>query len=57
MQKINIIIKEIKKAAKYYIANREVLRENARNKYRNLSEEEKDKKGNIKEKDITMILM
>ena len=57
MQKINIIIKEIKKAAKYYIAYREVLRENARNKYRNLSEEEKDKKGNIKEKDITMILM
>ena len=36
-----------KKAAKYYIANKEVLREDTRNKYRNLSE--KDKKGNIKE--------
>ena len=33
-----------KKAAKYYIANREVLKDNARNKYRNLSEKEKDKK-------------
>ena len=32
------------KAAKYYIANREVLKEDARNKYRNLSEKEKDLK-------------
>ena len=31
-----------KKAAKYYEDNKEVLRENARNKYRDLSEEEKD---------------
>ena len=32
------------KAAEYYIANKEVLRENAKNKYRNLSEEEKEAK-------------
>ena len=32
------------KAAKHYAANRKVLRENARNKYRNLSEKEKNKK-------------
>ena len=44
MQKISIIIKEVKKAAKYYIGNREVLKEDARNKYRNLSEKEKDMK-------------
>ena len=44
MQKTNIIAKEVKKAAKYYIANREVLKENGRNKYRNLSEKEKKKK-------------
>ena len=31
------------KAAKYYAANQEVLREDARNKYRNLSEREKNK--------------
>ena len=31
------------KAAKYYAAN-QVLRENARNKYKNLSEKEKNKK-------------
>ena len=42
MQRINIIIKKVKKATKYYIENREVLRENARNKYKNLSENEKD---------------
>ena len=29
-------------ATKYYIANREILGEDARNKYRNLSEKEKD---------------
>ena len=32
------------KAAKYYAAKQEVLKENARNKYRSLSKEEKDKK-------------
>ena len=36
-QEIKTIIKEVKKVAKYYIANKEVLREDARNKYRNLS--------------------
>ena len=46
MQETNIVIKEEKKSCKYYIPNKEVLTENARNKYRNLSE--KDKKGNIK---------
>ena len=30
------------KAAKYYIENKEVLKENAKNKYRNLLEEEKE---------------
>ena len=37
-------MKEIKKAAKYYIEKKKVLREDARNKYRNLSEIEKEKK-------------
>ena len=32
------------KAAKYYIQNKEVLKENAKNKNRNLSEEEKETK-------------
>ena len=32
------------KAARYYAANQKVLREDARNKYRNLSEKEKNKK-------------
>ena len=41
------------KIAKYYAANQKVLREDARNKYRNLSEMEKNKKGNMKEKDTT----
>ena len=33
-----------KKTAKYYIANKEVLREDAKNKYKDLSEKEKEKK-------------
>ena len=33
-----------KKDCQYYVANTEVLREDARNKCRNLSEEEKEKK-------------
>ena len=41
------------KAAKYYATNQNVLRKDARNKNRNLSETEKYKKGNIKEKDTT----
>ena len=43
-QKINIIIVVVKKAAKYYIENKEVLKENGTNKYRNLLEEEKEVK-------------
>ena len=31
------------KAAEYYIQNKEALKEKARNRYRNLSEEEKNK--------------
>ena len=41
MQEINTIIKEAKKAAKYYITNKEVLTGDARNKYRNLSEKKR----------------
>ena len=33
-----------KKTVKYYIANKEVLREDARNKYRNLSEKKEKKR-------------
>ena len=44
MKNKNTIPKEVKKAARYYIANKEVLREDARNKYRNLSEKKKEKK-------------
>ena len=44
MHKIIIIIKEVQKAAKYYRDNAETQGENARNKYRNLSEKENDKK-------------
>ena len=44
MQKIFIKIKEVQKAAKYYRDNAETQGENARNKYRNLSEKENDKK-------------
>ena len=36
--------------------DKERLRDNARNKYRNLSEEEKKKKGNMEEIDITIYL-
>ena len=32
------------KAAKYYIANKDVLKEKARNRYRNLSEKEREAK-------------
>ena len=31
------------KAAEYYLQNKEVIKEKARNRYRNLSEEEKNK--------------
>ena len=48
----NIVIKDVKKAANYYRDNIEILRQDARNKYRNLSEN-KSRKGSIKETDIT----
>ena len=42
------------KAAKYYAANQDILKDDARKKYRNLSKKENDKKkGNIKEEDTT----
>ena len=37
------------KAAEHYQKNKEVIKEKARNKYKNLSFEEKDKKGSIQE--------
>ena len=40
------------KAAEFYIINKEVLKENAKNKYRNLSEEKKMQKENMNEIDI-----
>ena len=49
MQETNIITNEVKKTTEYYENNIEFLKENARSKYRNLSEKEKEKK----ETDIT----
>ena len=40
------------KVAEFYIINKEVLKENAKNKYRNLSEEKKMQKENMNEIDI-----
>ena len=44
MQEINIKTREVKQSAKYYTANKEGLREDARSKYKSLSEKEKEKK-------------
>ena len=49
MQETNIITNEVKKTTEYYENNIEFLKENARSKYRNLSEKEKEKN----ETDIT----
>ena len=49
MQETNIITNEVKKTTEYYENNIEFLKEDARSKYRNLSEKEKEKK----ETDIT----
>ena len=38
MQEINIKAREVKKSTKYYTANKEGLREDARSKYKSLSE-------------------
>ena len=43
MQEINIKTREVKQSAKYYTANKEGLREDARSKYKSLSEKEKEK--------------
>ena len=40
------------KAAEYYNQNKEVIKEKSRNRYKNLSEEEKKKLKSIKRKDI-----
>ena len=40
------------KAAEYYMQNKEVIKEKSRNRYKNLSEEEKTKLKSIKRKDI-----
>ena len=40
------------KAAEYYLENKEVIKEKARNSYENLSEEEKTKSKSIKRKGI-----
>ena len=41
-----------KKAAEYYLKNKEVIKEKARNRYRNLSEKEKTKLKSIKKRSI-----
>ena len=41
------------KAAEYYRKNADLIRLEARNKYRNLSQKENNKKKNIKKKDTT----
>ena len=46
----------LNKAIDYYKNNKAKLREQARDKYRNLSEEEKDKKENMGRIDITKSL-
>ena len=40
------------KAAKYYAANQDILKDDARKKYRNLSKKENDKKKEISKKKI-----
>ena len=44
------------RAKGYYENDKEILREQVRDKYRNLSEEEKIKKENMEKKDITICL-
>ena len=39
------------KAAEYYLQNKEVIKEKSRNRYKNMSEEEKTKLKSIKRKD------
>ena len=46
----------LSKAKDYYKNNKDRLREQARDKYRNLSEEEKNKKENMEKIDIIICL-
>ena len=46
----------LNRAKDYYENDKERLREQARDKYRNLSEEEKNKKENMEKIDITICL-
>ena len=46
----------LNRAMEYYENDKERLRESARNKYRELSEEEKNKRENIQEIDIIICL-
>ena len=41
------------KAAEYYLQNKETIKEKSKNRYRNLSKEEKGKLNSTKEKDIS----
>ena len=43
------------KAAEYYLKNKEVTNEKARNRYRNLSEEEKNKIKEYQKKEVSII--
>ena len=43
------------KAAEYYLQNKEALKEKARDRYRNLSEEEKNKIKDYKKKKVSRI--
>ena len=40
------------KAAEYYLQDKEAIKEKSKNRYKNLSKEEKDKSKGTKEKDI-----
>ena len=42
-----------KKAAEYYSRNKEAIKEKSRNRYKNLSKEEKTRLKSIKDKDIS----
>ena len=46
----------LNRAKDYYENNKERLREQARDQYRNLSEEEKNKKENMEEIDVAICL-
>ena len=46
----------LNRAKDYYENDKEILREQARHKYRNLSEEEKNKKQNMEKIDILICL-